>query len=153
MSGTAAQAWVGPPSATTWGETRTFGGGLEVTVAQPHAFRASDAAAGHRPENQAVTWKITIKNDTDEAFRTTLVSVYAKYGAVGEQADRVFDSPRGPAPASRAASAPGGTATATYAFDLPRTAAASLDLEVTPDPFEYEGMHWTGPLEQKAVRG
>lgn len=137
------------PAALTWGQTRTYEDGLAVTVARPSAFTPSDTSAGHREENRAVAWKITLKNGTPENFKTGLVSVYAKYGTAGEQAEQVFDSAQGVGSGFEGSVSPGRTATVTYVFDIPPAGTGSLDLEVVPNGFDYEGTHWTGPLNAR----
>lgn len=130
----------------TWGQAYTYSNGLAVTVAPPALFSPSDASAGHRAEHQAVSWKVTVKNGTPESFKTARVSVYAKYGTAGEQAERVFDSAKGAASDFQGSISPGRSATVTYVFDVPKAGLSFLDLEVIPDAFAYEGTHWSGPL-------
>ncbi|MFJ7269061.1 hypothetical protein ACIQV3_20880 [Streptomyces sp. NPDC099050] len=149
---TAPAAAVAPPddsSALTWGQTRVYDDGLAVTVARPSAFTPSDTSAGHRVGHQAVAWKITLKNGTTEAFKMSLVSVYAKYGTAGERAERVFDSAKGIGSDFEGSISRGRSATATYVFDIPKAAVGSLDIEAVPDIFDYEGTHWTGPLNSR----
>ncbi|MFJ6785386.1 hypothetical protein [Streptomyces yangpuensis] len=140
---------VAGPSTLSWGETRTYGDGLAVTVARPTAFTPSGTSAGHRPGNRAVAWKVTLKNSTTEAFPTALVAVYAKYGKAGEQAERVFDSAKGIGAGFEGSISPGRSATATYVFDIPKAGVDQLDLEVVPDVIAYDGAHWTGPLDPR----
>ncbi|WP_053706183.1 hypothetical protein [Streptomyces sp. WM6373] len=137
----------------TWGETRTYGDGLEVTVARPTAFTPSATSAGHRSGNRAVAWKITLRNPAGEAFETALVAVYAKYGKAGEQAERVFDSAKAIGSGFEGSVSPGRSATATYVFDIPKAGTDLLDLEVVPHVVTHDGTHWTGPLSPKTGRG
>ncbi|MEW2584679.1 hypothetical protein [Streptomyces virginiae] len=137
----------------TWGETRTYDDGLQVTVARPTAFTPSDTSAGHRPGHQAVAWKITLKNPTGEPFETALVAVYAKYGQAGEQAERVFDSAKAIGSGFEGSVGPGRSATATYVFDIPKAGTDLIDLEVVPHVITHDGAHWTGPLSPKTGRG
>ncbi|MFE4637574.1 hypothetical protein ACFRJ1_29935 [Streptomyces sp. NPDC056773] len=140
-----------PPS-RTWGQTQTYSDGLGVTVAQPTPFTPSGTAAGHREGHQAVAWKITLRNGTPEPFKAALVSVYAKYGTAGEQAEAVFDSANGVGSSFEGSISPGRSATVTYVFDIPRNGTGTLDLEVVPNVFDYEGTHWSGPLNTPAGR-
>ncbi|MER5488761.1 hypothetical protein ABT024_36880 [Streptomyces sp. NPDC002812] len=140
------------PAGLAWGQTYAYANGLAVTVTPPAAFAPSDTSAGHRAGNQAVAWKITVKNGTPDSFRTGLVSVYAKYGAAGEQAERVVDSAKGAGSDFEGSISPGRSATVTYVFDVPKAGVGLLDLEVVPDAFAYEGTHWSGPLGAKTGR-
>ncbi|MGW6786179.1 hypothetical protein [Streptomyces sp. NPDC054987] len=143
---------VAEPSTLTWGETKTYGDGLAVTVARPTAFTPSATSAGHRAGNQAVAWKVTLKNATGEAFETVLVAVYAKYGKAGEQAERVFDAAKGIEGGFEGSVSPGRSATVTYVFDIPRAGTEMLDLEVVPQVITHDGTHWVGPLHPRAGR-
>ncbi|MFZ3491825.1 hypothetical protein ACODT5_01040 [Streptomyces sp. 5.8] len=133
-------------SGLAWGQPYTYANGLAVTVVPPTPFSPSDTSAGHQAGNQAVAWKITVKNGTPELFPTSPVSVYAKYGTAGEQAERVYDSAKGADSDFEGSIAPGRSATVTYVFDVPRAGLALLDLEVVPDAAVYEGTHWSGAL-------
>lgn len=152
MAGIAGPSAVARPAAASlglsWGQSYAYANGLVVTVTPPAAFIPSDASAGHRAGNQAVAWKITMKNGTPDSFRAGLVSVYAKYGAAGEQAERVFDSAKGAGSDFEGSISPGRSATVTYVFDVPKVGLGLLDLEVIPDAFDYEGTHWSGPLSK-----
>lgn len=139
-------------SGLAWGQAYTYANGLAVTVTPPAPFSPSDTSAGHRAENQAVAWKITVKNGTPESFTTASVSVYAKYGTAGEQAERVVDSAKGAGSDFEGSISPGRSATVTYVFDVPRAGLSFLDLEMTPDAFAYEGTHWSGSLNTGAGR-
>lgn len=99
-----------------------------------------------------MAWKIAVKNGTPDSFRTGLVSVYAKYGAAGEQAERVFDSAKGAGSDFEGSISPGRSATVAYVFDVPKVGVGLLGLEVIPDTFDYEGTHWSGPLSSETGR-
>ncbi|MFD5144022.1 hypothetical protein [Streptomyces sp. NPDC058401] len=149
---TAPAAALAPPddsSSLSWGRTHVYDDGLAVTVAPPSAFTPGDTSAGHRAGYQAVAWKVTLKNGTPKAFKTSLVAVYAKYGPAGERAERVFDSANGIGSDFEGSISRGRSATVTYVFDIPRAAVGSLDIEAVPHVFDYEGTHWTGPLNAR----
>jgi hypothetical protein len=89
-----------------------------------------------------MTVEITVLNGSEERLNLDLVRVEAK-DAEGRTADRVFDSAKGIETGLSGTLLPGRQSVATYAFDLPRKPASSLDVEVTPG-FNYDPAVWSG---------
>lgn len=130
------------PGALDFGTARRYEDGLQVTVSAPRPFSPSDTAAGHSPGNRAVTVEVTVLNGSDERANLDIVRVEAR-DADGRTADRIFDSTKDASGGLSGTLLPGKQSVATYAFDLPRNAATSLDIEVTPG-FNYDPAVWSG---------
>ncbi|NEB79444.1 DUF4352 domain-containing protein [Streptomyces sp. SID14478] len=135
----------GSPSADTdWGDTKKWGGGLEVTVSQPVKFTPSAYSIGHEAGNQAVKWRIKVHNGTDEAFQGALMTVYAKSGNDGDTCEQIFDGDLGAGITGSVS--PGSSGAAEFAFDVPRNQLSKVDLEVRPLIF-HDGKHWVGDVK------
>ncbi|MCC9707310.1 DUF4352 domain-containing protein [Streptomyces sp. MNU76] len=128
--------------ALRFGTTQHYDDGVQVTVASLRPFTPSDTAAGYTPGDKAVAFDITVTNGSDHNLDLGLVSVDAK-DADGRSAERIFDSAKGISGDLSGTLLPGKKSVATYVFDLPKRASASLDVEVRPG-FSYEPALWSG---------
>lgn len=131
------------PGALDFNTAQRYEDGLQVTVSAPRPFSPSDTAAGHSPGNRAVTVEVTVRNGSEERLNLDLVSVEAK-DADGRAVERIFDNAKDLTGGLSGTLLPGRQSVAAYAFDLPREAASSLDVEVRPG-FDYESAVWSGP--------
>ncbi|MFD3662171.1 DUF4352 domain-containing protein [Streptomyces sp. NPDC058659] len=118
--------------------------GAEVSVSPPVRFTPSQAAAGHKAGNTAVTVQITVRNGTDERLELALVQVSARDGD-GREATRVFDVEPELGSGLTGTLLPGRKAVAVYGFDVPPGKGAVLDVEVKID-FERPSAFWGGPI-------
>ncbi|WP_411110910.1 DUF4352 domain-containing protein [Streptomyces sp. c-19] len=137
-----------PPSATdvvAFGRPQRYDDGVEVTVSAPVAFTPSAAAAGHTAGNKAVTLQVTVRNGDGERLELAVVQVRARDGE-GREASRVFDAEPDLGTGLSGTLLPGRTAVAAYAFDVPPTTDALLDVEVQVG-FERPALFWSGTVE------
>ncbi|MHC0431620.1 DUF4190 domain-containing protein [Streptomyces sp. O3] len=121
--------------------TQEYADGVKITVAAPRPFSPSDTAAGHASGNRAVVVEITVRNDSEE--KQDLVLIVSARDADGRAADRIFDS-ASDILGFRGSLLPGKKAVADYAFDLPPSAADTLDVEVQLG-FDRDSAIWSGP--------
>ncbi|WP_406125245.1 hypothetical protein OHQ89_25000 [Streptomyces canus] len=148
---TAAPTTPAPSTATSPGTTAPTSGalrfntaqryqdGLQVQVSAPRPFAPSDSAAGYTPGDKAVAVDVTVTNGSGKRIELDLLSIQAK-DASGRSAETIFDSAKG-INGMTGTLLPGNAAT--YAFDLPKSASSSLDVEVSPG-FNYESAVWSG---------
>ncbi|MBB6081676.1 DUF4190 domain-containing protein [Streptomyces paradoxus] len=115
--------------------------GLQVQVSAPRPFTPSDSAAGYTPGDKAVAVDVTVTNGSGKRVDLDLLSIQAK-DADGRSAETIFDSAKG-INGVTGTLLPGKKSVATYAFDLPKNASSSLDVEVSPG-FNYESAVWSG---------
>jgi hypothetical protein len=121
--------------------TQRYKDGLQVQVSAPRPFAPSDSAAGHTPGDKAVAVDVTVTNGSNNRVDLDLVSIQAK-DASGRSAETIFDSAKG-INGLTGTLLPGKKSVDTCAFDLPKSAASSLDVEVSPG-FNYESAVWSG---------
>ncbi|MCX3060149.1 DUF4352 domain-containing protein [Streptomyces beihaiensis] len=127
-----------------WGQAHRYKDGLTVTVDKPRKFEPTQFAVGHTVGNQAVKWRITVKNGTKKTFDATLVMVNVKAGKDGDQAEQVFDDPINGM--YEGTVTPGRSVSAEFAFDIPKGHLGQVDVEVQPG-FQYGGAHWEGSVK------
>jgi hypothetical protein len=131
------------PTTAAFGATYTYSDHLAVTVSKVAAYTPSQYAAGTHAGDDAIILTVKIRNGTKKAFDTSLVSVNVKAGTDGAAADQIFDERSGEG--FRGTIVPGSTASAKFAFDIPKGAKGALDIEVQPDStLEYASWHWVG---------
>ncbi len=118
--------------------------GLTVTVFPPEEFTSSYPQEGA----QAVKWRITITNGSDDPYRGSL-TVNVKAGDEGVQCEQIFDSANHVGGGIDGSISPGSSGTAEFGFDVPRAQLAKVDLEVSPS-WSHEGLHWVGPVNSQA---
>lgn len=137
----------GTPSAAdvlAFGATQRYEDGVEVTVSAPDRFTPSEAAAGHKAGNTAVTVEVTVRNGSDERLELALVQVSARDGD-GREAKRIFDVEPDLGSGLTGALLPGRKAVAVYGFDVPPGKGAALDVEVRIG-FQRPSAFWGGAL-------
>lgn len=131
------------PTVAAYGDTYTYTDGLAVTVSKVKAYTPSEWAAGTHHGDTAVILTVKITNGTKKAFDTSLIEVDAKAGAEGAATDDIFDD--GVGDGFTGTIVPGSTATAKFAYDIPKGASGKLDVEVQPDAgLDYNTWHWVG---------
>ncbi|MFJ6855375.1 DUF4352 domain-containing protein [Streptomyces sp. NPDC091271] len=120
------------------GDSAAYDDGLEITVNAPAPYTADEFAIGHTKGNSAWTVAVVIENKGKEKFDAALVSVDARAGADGVNAEQIFDGKVGEGFSGTVL--PGKKITAKYAFDAPAD-AKNLTVEVGPG-FEWDASQW-----------
>lgn len=120
------------------GDSAAYDDGLEVTVGAPASYTASEFAIGHTKGNNAYTVTVVIENKGKEKFDATLVTVDARAGEDGVNAEQIYDDKTGEGFTGTVL--PGKKITAKYAFDTPAD-AKNLTVEVGPG-FEWDASQW-----------
>ncbi|MBM7441865.1 DUF4352 domain-containing protein [Streptomyces sp. HB132] len=120
------------------GDSAAYDDGLEVTVNAPAAYTADEFAVGHTKGNSAYTVSVVIENKGKEKFDAALVTVDARAGKDGVNAEQIFDGTVGEGFTGTVL--PGKKITAKYAFDAPAD-AKNLTVEVAPG-FEWDASQW-----------
>ncbi|MFJ8753561.1 DUF4352 domain-containing protein [Streptomyces sp. NPDC102441] len=120
------------------GDSAAYDDGLEITVNAPAAYTADEFAIGHTKGNSAWTVSVVIENKGKEKFDAALVSVDARAGEDGVNAEQIFDGKVGEGFTGTVL--PGRKITAKYAFDAPAD-ARNLNVEVGPG-FEWDASQW-----------
>jgi hypothetical protein len=120
------------------GDSAAYDDGLEITVNAPAPYTADEFAIGHTKGNSAWTVSVVIENKGKEKFDAALVSVEARAGADGVNAEQIFDGTVGEGFSGTVL--PGKKITAKYAFDAPAD-AKNLTVEVGPG-FEWDASQW-----------
>lgn len=121
------------------GDAAAYDDGLEITVNAAEPYTADEFAIGHTKGNSAYTVSVVIENKGKEKFDATLVSVDARAGEDGVNAEQIFDGKMGEGFTATTV-LPGKKITATYAFDAPAD-AKNLTVEVGPG-FEWDASQW-----------
>ncbi|GAA2961282.1 MULTISPECIES: DUF4352 domain-containing protein [Streptomyces] len=124
--------------ALTEGDSAVYDDGLEVTVNAPAAYTAGEFAIGHTKGNDAYTVSVVIENKGKEKFDAALVTLEARAGKDGVDAEQIFDDKIGEGFTGTVL--PGRKITAEYAFDTPAD-AGNLTVEVSPG-FDRDTSHW-----------
>ncbi|MFB4423875.1 DUF4352 domain-containing protein [Streptomyces sp. QL37] len=120
------------------GDSAAYDDGLEITVNAPAPYTADEFAIGHTKGNSAWTVSVVIENKGKEKFDAALVSVDARAGEDGVNAEQIFDGKVGEGFSGTVL--PGRRITAKYAFDAPAD-AKNLTVEVGPG-FEWDASQW-----------
>ncbi|MFI2783329.1 DUF4190 domain-containing protein [Streptomyces sp. ALB3] len=120
------------------GDAAAYDDGLEISVGAPASYTADEFAIGHTKGNSAYTVSVVIENKGKEKFDATLVSVDARAGEDGVNAEQIFDGKVGEGFTGTVL--PGKKITAEYAFDAPAD-AGNLTVEVTPG-FDWDASQW-----------
>ncbi|MFI0718417.1 DUF4352 domain-containing protein [Streptomyces sp. NPDC021224] len=135
------------PAVAAYGDTYTYTDGLAITVSKVAKYTPGQYAAGAHHGDKAVVLTVKITNGTGKPFDTTLLSVNVKAGADGEAAEDIFDLDNTIGDGFSGTVVPAATATAKFAYDIPKSATGKLDIEVQPDSgLEYESWHWVGQM-------
>ncbi|MFD4031541.1 DUF4190 domain-containing protein [Streptomyces sp. NPDC058637] len=119
-------------------DTAVYDDGLEVTVGAAAAYTPGAYAAGHTKGNDAYKVSVVIENKTKEKFDTALVSVDARAGEDGVDAEQIFDGKVGTGFTGTVL--PGRKITVQFAFDAPAD-AEQLTVEVSPG-FDWDASQW-----------
>ncbi|MEU5420954.1 hypothetical protein ACH4UT_12125 [Streptomyces sp. NPDC020799] len=147
VSPSGAASSVGGTRVVAFDDTYAYEDGLKVKVTKPTAFKPSVTSLGHRPENSPITFMVTLTNGTEQTFQVTGVLVRVTAGESADRAEQIFDTARGVGTPLTGPMAPGKSATATFAFDVPPADTGRVDIEVRPDFGEkYTSVHWVGPV-------
>lgn len=120
------------------GDSAAYDDGLEVTVNAPASYTADEFAIGHTKGNKAYTVSVVIENKGKEKYDATLVTVDARAGEDGVNAEQIFDGKVGEGFSGTVL--PGKKITATYAFDAPAD-AKGLTVEVGPG-LDWDASQW-----------
>ncbi|MFE6038503.1 DUF4190 domain-containing protein [Streptomyces sp. NPDC056452] len=119
-------------------DTAVYDDGLEVTVSSAAAYTPDAYAAGHTKGNRAYKVSVVIENKTKEKFDSALVSVDARAGDDGVNAEQIFDGKVGEGFSGTVL--PGKKITVQFAFDAPAD-AKNLSVEVSPG-FDWDASQW-----------
>ncbi|MEU4263372.1 DUF4190 domain-containing protein [Streptomyces argenteolus] len=119
-------------------DTAVYDDGLEVTVSGAAAYTPDAYAAGHTKGNRAYKVSVIIENKTKEKFDSALVSVDARAGEDGVNAEQIFDGKVGEG--FNGTVLPGKKITVQFAFDAPAD-AKRLTVEVGPG-FDWDASQW-----------
>ncbi|MFD9500324.1 DUF4190 domain-containing protein [Streptomyces sp. NPDC060035] len=119
-------------------DTAVYDDGLEVTVSSAAAYTPDAYAAGHTKGNRAYKVSVIIENKTKEKFDSALVSVDARAGKDGVDAEQIFDGKVGEGFSGTVL--PGKKITVQFAFDAPAD-AKNLSVEVGPG-FDWDASQW-----------
>ncbi|MFI6651291.1 DUF4352 domain-containing protein [Streptomyces sp. NPDC050529] len=120
------------------GDSAVYDDDLTVTVGDATSYSAGSFAAGHTKGNKAYRVAVVIENAGKEKFDSALVSVGARAGQDGVDAEEIFDGKVGEGFSGTVL--PGKKVTVLYAFDAPAD-AKNLTVEVNPG-FTYEATQW-----------
>ncbi|MEU9089902.1 DUF4190 domain-containing protein [Streptomyces sp. NPDC048428] len=120
------------------GDSAVYDDDVTVTVGDATSYSAGSFAAGHTKGNKAYRVAVVIENAGKEKFDSTLVSVEARAGQDGVDAEQIFDGKVGEGFSGTVL--PGKKVTVLYAFDAPAD-AKNLTVEVNPG-FTYEATQW-----------
>lgn len=133
------------PTTAAYGDTYTYTDGLAINVSKVRMYTPDQYAAGTHPGDEAVILTVKIINGAKKPFDTSLVGVDVKAGADGAATEDIFDGTSGAGFSGTIVS--GATATAKFAYDIPKGATGKLDIEVQPDSgLEYASWHWVGKM-------
>ncbi|GAA2456098.1 DUF4352 domain-containing protein [Streptomyces macrosporus] len=121
------------------GDTANYGNGLRITVSEATPYTPGEFSMGHTEGNKAYKLTVTLENSGDEKVDTTLITLSARAGEEGVEAEQIFDDKVGEGFDGNLL--PGKKATAEYAFDAPAS-AKNLDVEVDPLDFTSEAAQW-----------
>ncbi|NEC65681.1 DUF4190 domain-containing protein [Streptomyces sp. SID9727] len=120
------------------GDSAVYDDDLTVTVGDATEYTPGEFAAGHTKGNKAYRVPVVIENAGKEKFDSALVTVEARAGADGVDAEQIFDDKVGEGFSGTIL--PGKKVTVLYAFDTPADAKL-LTVEVNPD-FSYDSTLW-----------
>ncbi|WP_406450934.1 DUF4352 domain-containing protein [Streptomyces sp. NBC_00876] len=120
------------------GDSAVYDDDLTVTVGDATSYSAGSFAVGHTKGNKAYRVAVVIENAGKEKFDSALVSVSARAGQDGVDAEQIFDGKVGEGFSGTVL--PGKKVTVLYAFDAP-VDARTLTVEVNPG-FTYDATQW-----------
>ncbi|MGY4902447.1 DUF4190 domain-containing protein [Streptomyces sp. 900116325] len=120
------------------GDSAVYDDDLTVTVGDATSYTPDSFAAGHTKGNKAYRIAVVIENAGKEKFDSALVSVEARAGKDGVDAEQIFDGKVGEGFSGTVL--PGKKVTVQLAFDAPAD-AKNLTVEVNPG-FTYDATQW-----------
>ncbi|MFJ7946702.1 DUF4190 domain-containing protein [Streptomyces sp. NPDC096354] len=120
------------------GDSAVYDDDLTVTVGDATSYTPDSFAAGHTKGNKAYRVAVVIENAGKEKFDSALVSVEARAGKDGVDAEQIFDGKVGKGFSGTVL--PGKKVTVQFAFDAP-VDAKDLTVEVNPG-FTYDATQW-----------
>ncbi|MGY5032843.1 DUF4190 domain-containing protein [Streptomyces sp. 900116325] len=120
------------------GDSAVYDDDLTVTVGDATSYTPDSYAAGHTKGNKAYRIAVVIENAGKEKFDSALVSVEARAGKDGVDAEQIFDGKVGEGFSGTVL--PGKKVTVQFAFDAPAD-ARNLTVEVNPG-FTYDATQW-----------
>lgn len=120
------------------GDSSVYDDDLQVTVSEPKPYKPSEFAAGHTDGNKAYQVTVVIENGGKEKFDASLVTVDARAGKDGVDAEQIFDEKVGTGFTGTVL--PGKKSTVVYAFDAPKD-AKNLTVEVSPG-LDHDASQW-----------
>ncbi|MFC9755639.1 DUF4190 domain-containing protein [Streptomyces sp. NPDC056921] len=120
------------------GDSAVYDDDLTVTVGDATSYTPDAYAAGHTKGQKAYRVAVVIENAGKEKFDSTLVSVSARAGQDGVDAEQIFDNKVGTGFSGTVL--PGKKVTVQFAFDTPAD-AKNLTVEVNPG-FTYDASQW-----------
>ncbi|MFH8474729.1 DUF4352 domain-containing protein [Streptomyces sp. NPDC018000] len=120
------------------GDSAAYDDDLTVTVGDATSYTPDQYAAGHTKGNKAYRVAVVIENAGKEKFDSALVTVTARAGKDGVDAEQIFDGKVGEGFSGTVL--PGKKVTVPFAFDTPAD-AKNLTVEVNPG-FTYDASQW-----------
>ncbi|MFJ7197896.1 MULTISPECIES: DUF4190 domain-containing protein [unclassified Streptomyces] len=120
------------------GDSAVYDDDLTVTVGDATSYTPDAYAAGHTKGKKAYRVAVVIENAGKEKFDSALVSVSARAGQDGVDAEQIFDNKVGAGFSGTVL--PGKKVTVQFAFDAPAD-AENLTVEVNPG-FTYDASQW-----------
>lgn len=120
------------------GDSAVYDDDLTVTVGDATKYTPDEYAAGHTKGQKAYRVAVVIENAGKEKFDSALVSVSARAGQDGVDAEQIFDNKVGAGFSGTVL--PGKKITVQFAFDTPAD-AKNLTVEVNPG-FTYDATQW-----------
>ncbi|MFE7109354.1 DUF4190 domain-containing protein [Streptomyces sp. NPDC057575] len=120
------------------GDSAVYDDDLTVTVGDATSYTPDAYAAGHTKGQKAYRVAVVIENAGKEKFDSALVSVSARAGQDGVDAEQIFDNKVGTGFSGTVL--PGKKVTVQFAFDTPAD-AKNLTVEVNPG-FTYDASQW-----------
>ncbi|WP_406494764.1 DUF4190 domain-containing protein [Streptomyces sp. NBC_00846] len=120
------------------GDSAVYDDDLTVTVGDATSYTPDAYAAGHTKGKKAYRVAVVIENAGKEKFDSALVSVSARAGQDGVDAEQIFDNKVGAGFSGTVL--PGKKITVQFAFDAPAD-AKNLTVEVNPG-FTYDATQW-----------
>ncbi|MFF1646365.1 DUF4190 domain-containing protein [Streptomyces sp. NPDC058240] len=120
------------------GDSAVYDDDLTVTVGDAASYTPDAYAAGHTKGQKAYRVAVVIENAGKEKFDAALVSVSARAGQDGVDAEQIFDNKVGTGFSGTVL--PGKKVTVQFAFDTPAD-AKNLTVEVNPG-FTYDASQW-----------
>ncbi|MFJ8852177.1 DUF4190 domain-containing protein [Streptomyces sp. NPDC102437] len=120
------------------GDSAVYDDDLTVTVGDATSYTPDAYAAGHTKGQKAYRVAVVIENAGKEKFDSALVSVSARAGQDGMDAEQIFDNKVGTGFSGTVL--PGKKVTVQFAFDTPAD-AKNLTVEVNPG-FTYDASQW-----------